>query len=87
MLLYQYLADAHFFVATFSDKKMKGVSMEHQPSGRSVMMIMEGNQLAADRGVEEEKEISDGDYEEIFFNRPFGMEYNMSYSMVTQTAM
>ena len=61
--------------------------MEHQPSGRSVMMIMEGNQLAADRGVEEEKEISDGDYEEIFFNRPFAMEYNMSYSMVTETAM
>ena len=67
---------------------MKAVSMEHQPSGRSVM-IMEGNQLAADRGVEEEEEISEGDYEEVYniLNAPFAMEYNMSYSTVTQTAM
>ena len=69
---------------------MKTVSIEHQPSGRSVMM-MESNQLAADRqqGVEEEKEMSEGDYEEVYniLNTPFTMEYNMSYSTVTQTAM
>ena len=38
-------------------------------------------------GVEKEKGKSEEDYEEIFFNTPFAMEYNMSYSMVTQTAM
>ena len=38
-------------------------------------------------GVDKEKEKSEEDYEEIFFNTPFAMEYNMSYSMVTQTAL
>ena len=39
--------------------------------------------------VEVEKEISEGDYEEIdnILNTPFTMEYNMSYSTVTQTAV
>ena len=53
---------------------------------------MEGNQLADDRhidGVDEQKETSEGDYEEIdnILNTPFAMEYNMSYSMATQTAL
>ena len=53
-------------------------------------MMMEGNQSAGDRhigGVNEQS--SEGDYEEVenIFNTPFAMEYNMSYSMVTQTAM
>ena len=61
-----------------------------QSSGWNTMM--EGSQSAADGhiGVEEQKETSEGDYEEVentFFNTPFAMEYNMSYSMVTQTAM
>ena len=40
-------------------------------------------------GIEKEKEVLEGDYEEIdnIFNTPFTMEYNMSYSTVTQTAM
>ena len=40
-------------------------------------------------GVEVEKEVLEGDYEEIdnIFNTPFTMEYNLSYSTVTQTAM
>ena len=53
-------------------------------------MIVEDNQSAADRltgdHIElqgEEKEISEGVYEEIDFT----MEYNMSYSPVTQTAV
>ena len=53
-------------------------------------MIIEDNQSAADSptgdhiGLQgEEKEISEGVYEEIDFT----MEYNMSYSTVTQTAM
>ena len=37
-------------------------------------------------GVEVEKEVLEGVYEEID-NTPFTMEYNMSYSTVTQTAM
>ena len=40
-------------------------------------------------GVQVEKEVSEGYYEEIdnILSTPFTMEYNMSYSMVTQTAM
>ena len=40
-------------------------------------------------GLEVAKEVSEGDYEEIdnILNTPFTMEYNMSYSTVTQTAM
>ena len=61
-----------------------------QPAKRDV--IREDSQLAADKftgdhdHIElrgEEKEISEGVYEEIDFN----MEYNMSYSTVTQTAV
>ena len=39
-------------------------------------------------GVEIEKEVLEGDYEEInsILNTPFAMEYNISYSTVTQTA-
>ena len=40
-------------------------------------------------GVEVENEVSEGDYEEIdnILNTPFTMEYNISYSTVTQTAV
>ena len=56
---------------------------------------MKDSQSAADRhisdhiGVDEQKDTSEGDYEEIdnILNTPFAMEYNMSYSMVTQTAL
>ena len=53
--------------------------------------MMEDSQSAEDRhiGVDEQKETSEGDYEEVeitVFNKTFAMEYNMSYSMVTQTA-
>ena len=45
---------------------------------------------AADKhiGIEVDKQ-SEGDYEEIdnILNTPFAMEYNMSYSMVSQTAL
>ena len=58
-------------------------------------MVTEASQSDGDRsisGVDSEqnvqKESSEGDYEEIdILNTPFAMEYNMSYSMVTQTAM
>ena len=55
-------------------------------------MMTEGSQSAGDRqigGVDKQKETSEGDYEEIdnIPNTPFTMEYNMSYSMVTQTAL
>ena len=58
-------------------------------------MMMEGSQsadthvgiLVGLEGVEKGKEKSEEDYEEIFFNTPIAMECNMSYSMVTQTAM
>ena len=55
-------------------------------------MVMEGSQSDGDKrigGVGEQKETSEGDYEEIdnILNTPFAMEYNMSYSMVTQTAL
>ena len=64
-----------------------------QSSGWNTMM--EGSQsadthvgsLVGLEGVEKGKEKSEEDYEEIFFNTPFAMENNMSYSMVTQTAM
>ena len=53
-------------------------------------MIKEDSQSAADRPTSdhielrgEEKETSEGVYEEIDFT----IEYNMSYSTVTQTAM
>ena len=53
-------------------------------------MIKEDSQSAADRPTSdhielrgEEKETSEGFYEEI----DFAIEYNMSYSTVTQTAM
>lgn len=57
--------------------------------------MMADSQSAGDRhigdriGVDEQKEISEGDYEEIdnILNTPFAMEYNMSYSTVTQTVM
>ena len=53
-------------------------------------VIIEDSQSAADRSTGdhngltgEEKEASEGDYEEIDFT----MEYNMSYSTVAQTAL
>ena len=54
--------------------------------------MMADIQSAGDRhtgGVDEQKETSEGDYEEIdnILNTPFAMEYNMSYSTVTQTAL
>ena len=59
-----------------------------QPSKRN--MIIENSQSAADRPTSdhvelrgEEKETSEGVYEEIDFT----MEYNMSYSTVTQTVV
>ena len=53
---------------------------------------MEGSQSDGDRhigGVDRQKETSEGDYEEIdsILNTPFAMEYNMSYSIVTQTSL
>ena len=73
---------------TLSDKK-KAMD-ESSAAWRNVMM--EGSQSAGDRHigrVDEQKETSEGDYEEVenIFNAPFAMEYNVSYSMVTQTAM
>ena len=76
------------YTATFSDRNKRTMSIE-QPSKRD--MIMEGSHSAADRptgdhtaGLQgEEKEASEGVYEEIDFT----MEYNMSYSTVTQTAV
>ena len=65
-----------------------------QPAKRDV--IKEDSQSTADRSTGdhielrgEEKETSEGDYEEIdnILNTPFTMEYNMSYSTVTQTTM
>ena len=79
----------HAYTATFSARNKGTMSIE-QPAKTN--MIMEDNQSVAiaDRptgdhiGLRgEEKEISEGVYEEIDFT----MEYNMSYSTVTQTAM
>ena len=58
-------------------------------------MIIEGSQLAGDLRIagrvdkQETPEGAEGDYEEIdnVLNTPFAMEYNMSYSMVTQTVL
>ena len=80
-----------FKTGSFDDKKKETVM--DRSSGRN--MMMEGSQsahthvgnLVGLEGVEKEKEIPVEDYEEIFFNTPFAMEYNMSYSMVTQTSM
>ena len=73
--------------ATFSDRKKGPMSIE-QPAKKD--MIMEDGHSAADRSTGdhielggEEKEISEGVYEEI----DYAMEYNMSYSTVTQTEM
>ena len=67
---------------------------ESSASATCKNMIMEGSQSAGDRhigdhiGEDEQKETSEGDYEEIdnILNTPFTMEYNMSYSTVTQAA-
>ena len=86
-----------FFVltATFNDRKKETVCKD-QSSGRNT----EASQPPADwerhignhaglEGVEVAKEVLEGDYEEIdnILNTPFAMEYNISYSTVTQTAM
>ena len=77
----------HASTASFSERKKGTMSIE-QSSKRDV--IIEDSQSAADRptvgdhtGLQEEKETLEGVYEEIDFT----MEYNMSYSTVTQTAM
>ena len=74
-------------IANFSDTKRREMPIE-QPAKRDV--TKEDSQSAADRstgdqiGLQgEEKATSEGVYEEIDFT----MEYNMSYSTVTQTAL
>ena len=83
-----------FFIlpATFNDKKKETVCKD-QSSGRNIEVSQSpanwmghiGNLV----GVDVEKEVSEGDYEEIdnILNTPFTMEYNMSYSTVAQTAV
>ena len=88
-----------FFIltATFNDRKKETVCKD-QSSGRN--MIIEASRSPANweghignhagLGVEVEKEVSEGVYEEIdnnYFKHTFTMEYNMSYSTVKQTAM
>ena len=81
----------YILTATFNDRKKETVCKD-QSSGRNMIMI-EASQSpgnwAGHIGVKVENEVSEGDYEEIdnIFNTPFTMEYNMSYSTVTQTAM
>ena len=90
--------DIHFFfisTATFKDRKKETVCKDQlfgrnteasQPPANWQRHI--GN-LVGLEGVEVKKEVSEGDYEEIanILNTPFTMEYNMSYSTVTQTAL
>ena len=84
-----------FLTATFNDRKKETVCKD-QSSGRNIEASRSpANWLghidnhAGLGGVQVEKEVSEGDYEEIdnILNTPFTMEYNMSYSTVTQTAM
>ena len=69
----------HASTATFSDRKKGTVSIE-QPAKRDMIMEDTADRSTGDhvelRG--EEKETSEGVYEEIDFT----MEYNMSYSTV-----
>ena len=86
------LFDIHIFflTATFNDRKKETVCKE---SGRNIEASQSPANWAGNigncAGLEIAKEVSEGDYEEIdnILNTPFTMEYNMSYSMVTQTAM
>lgn len=76
--------------ATFSEKKTAD-----QSSGRN-MMIKDSQSTETHVGnhvippeIEKEKKTTEGDYEEMdnILHAPFTMEYNISYSTVTQTAV
>ena len=85
-----------FLTVTFNDRKKTIMCKDQSSAGRNIEPSQPpanwerhiGN-LVGLEGVEVKREVLEGDYEEIdnILNTPFTMEYNMSYSMVTQTAM
>ena len=87
------LFDIHFLfkilTATFNDKKKETVCKDQSSEGNIELPANLEGLIGNLVGLEEAKEVSEGDYEEIdnILNTPFTMEYNMSYSTATQTAV